>query len=504
MLRRVAEGTAIGTLALAAACAASCRAGGPAARESPRPRAVILISIDTLRADRLNAYGYEARRTSPRIDALAGDGILFENHVASSPWTTPSHMSLFTSLSPSAHGVTRPFGLMAQQRTGSAEAFERLSDEHPMLTELLAKDGFRTAAFTGGVTMHPRIGFDRGFERYDSFMGKVSTERMSKVLEWIEQNRAASFFLFLHTFEVHAPYLEGDFLDDVLKEPTARSVGADLQTLARADTGVLEARSARKVLNRRGVFTRDVASALYDGGVLSADRWVGSLVDKLEALGLYDDSLIVVTSDHGEQLGEKAGAGGNRARHGGFYDVHGNSLFEELVHIPLIVKLPAKRHAGGRVSAVTRTIDVMPTILDFQGVSAPPSLQGASLRRLWERPGEAPREAVSESLGNRREAKSLRSGRYKYVVSMSLEQVAARGRAAIPEEPDTVELYDLVADPGETTNLLRGRTPAEAADRRTRLDAELRRVVALRVGHARSVPMTEEALERLRALGYVE
>ncbi len=505
-------------LALSALAAVpGCRAApSPAAVPGPgsgpgsgraAPRAVILVSIDTLRADRLNAYGYRQRATSPNLDALAKDAVLFENHVSASPWTTPSHISLFTSLLPSAHGVTRPFGLAEDRAAKTPPVFERLADDHKTLPEVLASAGYATAAFTGGVTLDPRIGFERGFARYDSSMGKLDGARMAPMLAWLDAQRDKPFFLFFHTFEVHAPYLRGEFLDDLEEEALAAdgatALQADLDALSAANAGVLDARSARRAMHRRDAFNSTVASALYDGGVASADRWLGRLFAHLRASGTYDDALVIVTSDHGEQLGEAHGAGGSRARNGAFYDTHGNTLHEELVRIPLLVKLAGNAHRGMRVQPVSRAIDVMPTVLDLLGLEAPPRVQGASLQPLWLGTERAPRAAVSEALGSRREAKSLRRGRYKYVVSMSPAQVEAAGRRAIPAAPELVQLFDLARDPGEMRNLLFARGAAGDAVTARRMDAELRGAVAAHGSRPAAVPMDAEALEKLRALGYV-
>lgn len=486
---------ALALLALAVATTA-CKGGKP---ETPLPRRVILISVDTLRADRLNAYGYKARRVSPAMDRLAQDGILFEDHVSAAPWTTPSHMSLFTGLSPTAHGITRSFKVMLQELL-DAQGFERLSDERPTLAEGLSKAGLRTAAFTGGVTLDERMGFGRGFEKYHTFMGKLNERKVSRLLRWIRRNRDAPFFVFWHTFEVHAPYLHGDFLGDVLPPAEARSLQEGLDAVAARRRDAIELRPAKDLLRERKAYTRGVTSALYDGGILSMDRWLTRLFDELKALRLYDETLIVLTSDHGEQLGENAGNGGNRSRDGDFYGIHGNTLYDELLRVPLIIKLPGGQHAGRRVSSISRTIDIMPTVLDVLGLPTPPQLQGESLRPSWERPGGKTREAISESLSTRDEGKSVRDGPYKYIVSMTTAQVDAHGRSTIPARPSLVELYDLATDPGEKTNLIKKPGMAQVA---TRLDALLRLRVAERVGRSSSVPMDPEALEKLRALGYV-
>jgi arylsulfatase A-like enzyme len=494
-----------GALAVSLAALAGCGSRG----EVPSRYDVVLVSIDTLRADRLNAYGYRDRVVSPQLDALARDGLLFETHVSASPWTTPAHISLLTSLHPSAHGVTSPFGTL-MQRLDSGADYDRLGEEHETLAQALRRSGRATAAFTGGLSLDPRIGFDRGFESYDVSLFKLTERNLETLGAWTRAHRAVPFFLFLHTFEVHAPYLDTTFLPQVLPQETAARVTASLADLrARIEAGGTPevwkgGPKAERRLEREQAFSRDVCSALYDGGVRAADAWIGRFLQALKREGLYDRSLIVVTSDHGEQLGEKPGEEGGNERDGRFYNAHGHTLYDEMLRVPLIVKLPGQHRAGTRIRQLSRTIDVMPTILDVLGIEVDVrKLQGASLRLLWEGRERSEREALSESLSTPREGKSLQRGRYKYILSVDADTVAERGRSFIPERPAAAELYDLTADPEERHNLL----AAPAADRLRQarlLEAELRRRVDERRGRTERTQLAPETLEGLKALGYVE
>jgi arylsulfatase A-like enzyme len=481
-------------------------AGGAAcARPAPRPN-VVLVSLDTLRADRLNVYGYRDRAVSPYIDALAQDGILFERQITASPWTTPAHLSLLTSLSPHSHGVTESVAWL-MRGLGQGGEYERLADSQETLAEVLSRGGYATAAFTGGATLDPSIGFDQGFDLYDTSMAKVGEKGFAAMTAWIAAHRDRPFFLFWHTFETHAPYHDGTFLNDVLPAGKAATLRRELATLGRSEGPFLPEDLGEKTLRANGAFTREVCSALYDGGVLAADRWVGRLMETLRRTGLYDRTLVVLTSDHGEQLGETADETGGRFRNGRFYNAHGHDLYDELVRVPLIVKLPGRPGPPRRISAVTRAIDVMPTILEVVGLASTASgrEQGLSLRPLWEGRFSEPRVAFTEALSTDRESKSLRDARYKYVVSMWPRQVSRHGRSYVPDAKRlaAVELYDLEADPGERHNLLRDPTP-EVRRVAARLDADLRRWAAEAPGHAEKTRLGEEALQRLRALGYIQ
>jgi arylsulfatase A-like enzyme len=456
---------------------------------------VLLISIDTLRADRLNSYGYEGRRVSPRIDALARDGVLFEAHTSSAPWTKPAHMSLFTSLRPTAHGVTQ---LPRQGRDALGDGtLPTLAPDVPTLPEILQGQGWPTAAFTGGVSLDPRIGFGRGFDLYDTAQFKLRKKSMAPLFAWLEAHQRGPFLLFWHTFEVHAPYLSGDFLPEVLPPESAATLDRALRRYRR-QVPAHGAGTVERILEDHGAFTPEVTYALYDGGVLSMDRWVGRVLDHLEELDLYDRTLIVLTSDHGEQLGE---------RDGRFYNVHGDTLYEEMVRVPLIVKLPGQEAAGTRVAVTTRGIDVMPTILDLADISTDGlDIQGTSLRPLWQDPGTAEaRPAVSESVTEPFELKSIRWGPMKYIVRTSPEDVARHGRAHIPSVPEKRQLFDLRRDPGELVNLLEAReTAPEVSGTASRLADELRSRVSEKQGHPVTTQADQEMLDALRALGYID
>lgn len=350
--------------------------------------------------------------------------------------------------------------------------------------------------------MHGGIGFDQGFASYRTTPHKMTEETLAALTTFVSAQREKPFFLFWHTFEAHAPYLDPTFLVEVLPAERAQLVSGDLHRLAGQPGGELLIGKVQRTLMKRKAYTLDVCSALYDGGILSADRWVGRLVASLKAEGLYERTLIVVTSDHGEQLGETMPAGGNVARNGNFYNEHGYTLYEEILRVPLVLKLPGQLAAGKRVRAVSRAIDVMPTILDLAGARGGDKAQGTTLRGYWERAADDAREAFSESLVGEGEGKSLRTARYKYSVSFGGEHVQKRGRAFIPPHPEIVELYDLVADPGERKNLLHTQASA-AMPIAQRMDVELRRLAKERIGKAALAYLDPEVLEQVRALGYV-
>ena len=270
-----------------------------------RPPNILLISVDTLRADRINAYGYEPHQLTPHLDALASDGVLFETFISASPWTTPAHMSLLTSLDPSAHGLNKAFGDLV--KGDKAGRYVRLADDHATLAEVLRASGYRTAAFTGGITVEPEYGFDQGFDHFETSMYKLRDENVAGVLDWIGE-QPEPWFVFFHTFEVHAPYLHTELLPDAFSD-FARRYRKKVAGLETEEALSLSKRNQQGFwlslwLTNEGVMQRDFTEALYLAGIRSMDRWIGKIVSDLRARGLYDDTLIVLTSDHGDEFGD--------------------------------------------------------------------------------------------------------------------------------------------------------------------------------------------------------
>lgn len=492
--RRILSAFLLSALALA-----GCRRGEPHGAAPVRadppgvgPFPVVLISLDTLRADRLNCYGYTRWTVSPHIDALAADSVVFENHLAASPWTIPSHMSLLTSLWPGSHGVT---GSLAELSEDAAD-YPMLSQSRTTLAAALKAGGYQTAAFTAGETLEPQFGFGQGFQLYRTSMLKLDERNVGEMRAWVEQHRATPFFLFWHTFEMHAPYLGTSFLDQVLPADRAAIVrDAVLRYSEKMHAhGIHPARFETR-LRKRKALTPEVSQALYMGSILDADRWVGTLLDDLKRLGLYDRALIVLTSDHGEEFRDHAPDK--------FYNAHGHSLFRELVRAPLVVKLPGGERAGTRVLALTRAVDVMPTVLDLLHQPPVAEAQGQSLRVLWERRGAESRVGFLESLEELHEAKGVETERYAYMVGIGAESVRSRGRAYLPPTPAWRALYDLRDDPRQLHNLLDGRAGAEHERLAETLDALLRRHLAEQTSDNRSGKLSPELIERLRSLGYV-
>ncbi len=386
----ISSGLARGGALLAAAATVAALVAARSADLAPAPtsaragRNVLLISIDTLRADHLGSYGY-ARPTSPRLDAFAAESFLFENAIAHAPSTEPSHASIFTSLLPVRHGALRA------HRQG-------ISPDVTTMAELFRGAGYRTVSFNGGGQVAAAFGFDRGFELYQSSTGDFAAQ-VDSAIRWLREHDEASFFMFLHTYEVHAPYAAAprylDLFDAGYDGPLPDETSPRLiLEIANGDVAV-DAADLRHII------------ATYDAQIRSVDDAFGRLVDFLAASGRDQDTLVLFTSDHGEELGE----------HGRIGD-HSFGLHDEVLRVPLILRPPGARAGGARIAAQVRGIDILPTLLELVGQPLPKQLEGASLVPLMS--GRADRDdriAVSQvDTLDRVPPASLRTGDDKLIV----------------------------------------------------------------------------------------
>jgi arylsulfatase A-like enzyme len=440
-------------LLAAAALASGCR---------PEPPInVLFVTIDTLRADHCSVSGY-ARDTTPRLAALAGEGIRAELAYAPTATTGPSHASMFTALYPIAHGVVKN-GLVLEEEFGT-------------LAEALRDRGYATAGVVSSFVLDARFGFAQGFDAWDAEFepgsgsierevmegheieggfdrrADATTVRARAVLEGLARE-GRPFLLFVHYFDPHAPYAP--------PEPWA----------SRFASGAVDEQ------------TRAIDA--YDGEIAFADDELGKLLDALRDLGLARDTLVVVTSDHGEGL----------MQHG--HMAHGVHLYEEAVRVPLLFRLPGRIPAGGTLGGPVELVDLLPTVLALAGHEVAEGLHGRSLAQALAAGGgaldpERPvhlhrRHYLARTIGDIRvagEKFGVRVGPWKYIEG---------------EIEGTRELFDLVADPGERTNL--------AETRAELVTGFSERIRAWRTAYGRDVPiesLSPEDRERLRALGYVE
>ena len=428
------------------------------------PPNVILISLDTVRADHLSVYGYP-RSTTPNLERLAEEGLVFEQAFTQTPWTVPSHMSVFTSLYPSVHSITH---LTPQ------------SDMSAMIPEILRDAGYLTAGFVAPV-LSEDYGFAKGFDYYlRTDQVRPADVMVDRALEWLAGDpsepaiRDQPFFLFLHLFDAHHPY-EPPWPFDTAYVPHYRS---DLRELSQTHPYTQE----------KDLTDEELAEvvALYDGEIAYADFAIGRFFDALRELGLYDEALIVVFGDHGEGFLE----------HGLMN--HGNSVYEELIRVPLLLRLPGGRSGGERVDAPVQLIDIAPTILQALELEPPPMMQGTSLFNPVLRDGSPRFAYVSEAY-----AACIRTDSWKVI-----ENPKSRAKT-IPRALDVdYELYHLTVDRREQKNLALEQTErlasmTEVLHRLAQENQELRRQIREDLD-VHELELSEEQERELRALGYVQ
>jgi len=347
---------------------------GCASENSERPN-VLLLSLDSVRADRISATGYRPPLhpdvlTTPNIDRLAREGVLFENAFSTTSWTLPSHMAMFTGLHDELHGV------IDKDRT--------LDPGIVTLPELLEENGWTTGGFYSGPYLNPIFGFGQGFDHYvncgtvippevfdETELGRwreihqfshetvTSPDLLEEASAWIKSavKRPEPFFAMVHWWDPHYDYkAPAEYLQMFDTQYTGEWTG-------------LRNEDVRRMIEQADI---DFILSLYDAELRYTDDYIGKLLELLEELGVADETLVIVTSDHGEEFYE-------RSRWG-----HQRSLFDEVLRVPLVIRLPGSVPSGVRASGLARLQDIYPTIAELLGLESPSYLSGESLRPLWE------------------------------------------------------------------------------------------------------------------------
>jgi arylsulfatase A-like enzyme len=447
------------------------------AEAPPAPRDLLLLSIDTLRADALGSYG-NRRGTSPFLDDLARRGVRFASAWSHSPKTAPSHMTMMTGLEPRVHGVGN------LKTVGSPT----LGPEATTLAEVLAAEGYRTAAFTDGGNVQGDLGFARGFELYVARKADAWGPRAGMVREWVSSvPEGQPWFLFFHTYHVHDPYFPPPAIAARFCDPDygGRIIGdRDVLEAAMAteDLGASFEGHTKLLANYWGRVDHDAPEDLrhlhdlYLASVADLDSKLSRLFGWLEEQGHLDRALVVVTSDHGEEFGE----------HG---DVRHEQLWRELLHVPLMLRFPGDRHAGRVIQAGVRHTDLMASVLELIGLD--PGLP--DLGESWAPWLEDP--ALETDRPSYAEHRSRRDS------DLDLWALREAGRL-LHESRSGLQLFDRVTDPQELAPL------EDPTERERLLDAqrrELARLAALagRYSSGAGTELSDAVRAELEALGYL-
>ena len=404
---------------------------------------IILISIDALGANHVGFYGYK-EDTTPNLDAYARNAIVFKNHITNAPWTLPSHTAMLSSQYPHVIGV--------EKRN------HKIPDSNVMLAELLKDNGYTTKGIIGFAFVVPIYGFDQGFDEYDisnSFhkgeyrdkYHKSSPDITQKAISFMEKNKDNKFFVFLHYFDVHLAYNPPPPYD-------AMFTSSDFQ------------------VNR------------YDGEIAYTDHYLGKLLNWLDESGLAEKTMVVITADHGDAFNQ----------HGLFG--HEGVVYDEVIRVPLIIKLPSGKHAGVEIPHQTQMIDVAPTILDAINIPLPSNFEGESLMPLVNGDVMEGRNYVfSRTRSENFWKEVVRTPKYKLIHVYEPLNASINDHVRV----HSYELYDLETDSSEKDNLIR-QLPDVAEQLRVVLDEWVKKG-----GNqpSETVELSEEARKRLESIGYL-
>ena len=438
---------------------------------------VILISLDTLRPDHLGCYGY-SRNTSPNIDSFVQESVLFQNSFATSPWTLPSHVSLITSNNCTNHQVYH--------------VDQTMDPTLITLADILRNKGFFTGAITGGGYVSGLYGFSKGFDSYH-VRGGILEKNAAEVgcryaLDWIERHKDRNFFLFLHTYQIHTPYRSPSPYNTLFLAEDSRFKEIDL--------GQLRFNHENRYKSVPEDLKQNIID-LYDARIRYTDEsLIEPLLDKLKKLELYDNTMIILTSDHGEEFFE----------HNSWE--HSHNLYNETIKIPLIIKFFNSKHAGKRIKNSARIIDIMPTILHELDINVSHlKLDGKSLVDLLndKKKGKSDRIVVSELASNvmkRHVPKKVAiiRGKQKFILNHDYESEDLDYFFSPPPELDSMEVFDLGSDPDELINKAR-ENPQLARDLLDFLNTYNKQTRKVAPEEAKMIP---ELREQLRALGYIK
>ncbi len=438
---------------------------GPAA--SPRPENLVLISLDTLTPLRMSTYG-GPRDTTPTLSAIAARGLLFRNAFTTSPWTLPAHAAMLTGLYPSSLSVD--------------PTDDGLFRAAPTLAQRFRAAGYATGAVTGGGFVSKDVGADRGFETF-AWSGPPRAQK------WLRQHRDERFFLFFHTYTAHSPYndkryandLHGGRLHGIFDSKPAGGPSRLNQSLVRGNF----ARATDE--------EREYLLALYDGGVRRADEMVAKLWGTLEELNLLDRTVVIVTSDHGEEFW---GATGRAA-------YHGHTLYDDLLRVPLIWYDPYVRNPGREIDENVSLLDIVPTVLQRFGLDPAEAQDGIDLTPVFANSAPAPsgRTLFAEGVRHGPARTSVRTERGKLIETPNLSEQLGEGKGAPVPVRAPLELY-LPRDAEEAENR-REEEPELVAELLEALMQHRSRAATERAPGA-SEGVSDETRARLRALGYTE
>ena len=419
---------------------------------------IILISIDSLRSDHVGCYGYE-RKTTPNIDKLADDGVLFTNAISTTTWTLPAHISMLTALSPEVHQVIKD-GV-------------RLSENATVCTEILKEAGYLTAGVVSAPYLQSEFGYNQGFDLYDDYtiyhfdhheshQNITSPKIHKRVKKWLEQNHRHSFFLFIHYWDVHYDYKPPTPYDTMFDPDYKGDITAENFERNDKINACIPKQDLEHII------------ALYDGEIAYTDFYIGKLMKYLKQLGIYDKTLVILTADHGDEFFEHGQKG------------HRKTLFDETLKVPLIIKFPLNQWKRKRIDKQVQIIDIVPTFLSYLSFNCNCNFQGESLMPLiTDETKEFEPRHFADLHG---QLKCVRTNQAKYITAKKQRE----------------QLFDLQKDKMEQHEI-----SMSESDRRERMHKTLMNwletadILAKNLGKS-EFEYEEDLKKRLRSLGYIQ
>ena len=439
--------------AFASALSGSGLLNGCRRQTSVKTPGIILISLDTVRADHLSCYGYK-RPTCPTLDKIASNGICFLDASATSPWTLPSHGSMLTGFYPSHLGLHGTYD------------YQAIPQDVETIASVLSKKGYSTAAFINSFFVSEKFAFDKGFDKFvyvpEDQKPQGAAPVINKLAEkWVSKHKNEPLFLFLHYFDPHSDYVS---------QPEYRKL-----FLSPYD-GPVDGTTAQLVFYRAGRFAMDQNDVkhlveLYDAEVRQLDSQLKNLFEFLDRLGLLENNYLMITADHGEEFLD----------HGGV--LHGKTHYQEIIRIPLIISGPGIPK-GLRIQTPASLVDIMPTVMDILSVNTQVKFDGYNLRPLWTKDsGELPDRLIFSENDHDNLKRSVRYKQYK----LHYDLTSKAGR-----------LYNLAVDPGEQIDIA-GEQINVFRSLYSKLESFMKKSRKARKVES----ISPEELEKLKSLGYL-
>ena len=470
-----------------AVLANGCAPAGP-------PPSIVVVVIDTLRADHLGLYGYEERPTSPNLDERAASAAVFERAYTTAPWTLPAFGSLFTGRLPTRHSagviledVAKAYGRAnLRELVGRQDqTFFQLDASLPTLASMLSDAGYDTGAIVSNAFLSPEFGLNRGFHTYDYFPAvpeRTAETATDLALAWLDahdtEQADAPFMMLVHYFDPHMPYAAPEsFLGRFANQYLGDEFTIPLEDMTRL---------RYPIRNRVEGWERYAAleTALYDEEIAYTDHELERLLEALDRRGFWDNGFLLVTSDHGEEFHD----------HG--WVEHGRTVYEEVIHVPLMVWGPGIE--AGRYEVPVSIVDVMPTLLDAAGVASVAEFAGVSLRQVMAEGPATSRQSVLRFDRPLIAERTLYGDEKKALIRWPWKMIA--------DIDDSAQLlFDLAADPGEIGGLDLDDLGEQDRDRFLSMLAELQTTMlqADTGSRGQGATLSEETLRTLRNLGYI-